>query len=387
MTPVLPQESAREQCLLMMEKFDSVPEFSSFLSEGCGKHFGCLICSDGTVLYAYSGYESDSLLKALSKTDYRFVPNCVKDYVDCKDYRSLHSHYEFFDFSGKKINLSSLGNVPTGTGDCCEPKLLSYCYSIGKKPSSMACFFYGKGSFEHKAFSVPCDSRCKKLLPLILGLDIVYLDSSIVVVNKPAGLLSIEGKGPDKQDCIASRVRNLYSCTSYGCIAQPCIHRLDQATSGLMVLGLIEESHRILSSDFENRRVVKEYEALVHGAFPSDVTGSCGEWVLKQRLDVDNRPMQIVDSVLGKEAVTRWERTRTVHIGNETYTRLILRPLTGRTHQLRLACSYFGHPIAGDRLYGSGNDGFDSLMLCARHLEFNHPLSTKHLVFDISIKH
>ena len=113
-------------------------------------------------------------------------------------------------------------------------------------------------------------------------------------------MLSIEGKGPDKQDCIASRVRSFFPC----CISQPCIHRLDQATSGLMVLGLTKDAHDRLSLDFENRQVHKEYEALVEGL----ILEESGTIDLPIRLDVENRPHQIVDLKQGKNAVTDWIR-------------------------------------------------------------------------------
>jgi len=357
----------------MMKEFDSMDDYKALLLPGCGKHFGALVCTDGTVYKAFSGQLFGSYHHP------SFVGPCIDDAalaLASKSAEELHSHYRFYCFDGAVRGLYD--NAPTGTGDCCEPKLLSWCYEHRKKPLSMACFYYGNGSYEHKSFTTPCESRCKKLLPIILGLDIVYLDSSIVVVNKPAGILSIEGKGPDKQDCIASRVKNLFP----SCISQPCVHRLDMATSGLLVLALTQQAHDKLSLMFENRLVSKTYKALVHGAFPSDASGAFGQWILKQRLDVENRPLQIVDPVLGKEAITLWRRIATVHIEGSVYTKLELKPQTGRTHQLRLACKTFGHPIAGDPLYGD-SDSFLSLQLRAVKLEFVHPVLGKPMSFEV----
>ncbi len=371
---ILPTEQASLICNQMMNEFDSSSDFFSLCQKGKGKHFGALVCTDGTVYKAFSGQLFGSYFHE------GYVPPCFEDvekYLNSSSSEFLHSMYRFYCFDGKTTLLPK--NSPTGTGDCCEPKLLSYCYSQGKKPLSMACFFYGDGSYPHKAFTQPCEARCKKLLPLIIGLDIVYLDSSVVVVNKPSGLLSIEGKGLEKQDSVAHRVKTLFS----SCIAQPCVHRLDQATSGLMVLGLTDEAHRTLSMAFEKRLVKKEYVALVHGEFPLTLDGYKGTWEIKQRLDIDNRPMQIVDNQLGKTAVTYWQRLGTVRLNGSVFTKLLLCPQTGRTHQLRLACSHFGHPIAGDSLYGI-SDGFNKLQLCARHLEFDHPKTGKHLVFEVS---
>ncbi|MBR6331637.1 MAG: RluA family pseudouridine synthase, partial [Dehalococcoidales bacterium] len=280
--------------------------------------------------------------------------------------------YSFHCFDGQLRYLRDVfPNAPSGTGDCCAPKLLNACYKNGKHPLSMAEFFYGSGSMPHKSFQTPCDNRCRPLLKHILGLDIVFADQSIVVVNKPHGLLAIEGKGPDKQDCIAKRVRDLY-----GTIAQPCIHRLDQATSGLMVLAITQEAHDRLSHDFEERRIKKEYIAKVHGKMETHA----GTITIKQRLDVENRPYQIVDDVNGKIAVTEWRKLK-YDIYSDTSI-LSLTPHTGRTHQLRLACKEMGHPILNDPLYGNGEIHGD-LMLQAVSLSFTHPETGEEMNFTL----
>ena len=395
MRSVLPEEEARQECLELMSGLDSSPLGTALLQPGHGRMFGVLVCTDGTVLKAFSG-ELEGELEVPGFVppvfDVAFYRSILASYdrliKSSSDHRSLSRKcweelkklYNFHCFDGAVCNLASVfPDAPSGTGDCCAPRLLSCAYSSGKKPASMCEFFYGDGSMEHKSFHSPCDSRCKPLLPHLVGLDILYRDSNIVVINKPSGMLSIEGKGPDKQDCIASRVRSFFP----SCIAQPCIHRLDQATSGLMVLGLTEEAHRKLSLDFEQRNVHKEYEALVEGL----ILEESGTIDLPIRLDVDNRPHQIVDHVSGKPALTEWEKLSIENRFGHKVTRLRLIPHTGRTHQLRVHCAYgLQHAILGDALYGSPSGSSPSesrLMLQARVLEFHHPVTGECLRFEL----
>ena len=205
-------------------------------------------------------------------------------------------------------------------------------------------------------------------------LAMVYQDSSIVVVNKPGGILSVPGRGPDKQDCIVSRLRRRFP----GCISQPSVHRLDMDTSGLMVLALTSEAHQHLSEQFRNRTVKKQYLAMLDGI----VAEEQGEIRLPFRLDIDNRPYQIHDPVHGKWGITIWRRQAIE--GRQTRVRFT--PITGRTHQLRVHASHFlglGCPIVGDRLYGTGKPG-DRLLLHASFLSFAHPASHTTLCFESS---
>jgi tRNA pseudouridine32 synthase / 23S rRNA pseudouridine746 synthase len=203
------------------------------------------------------------------------------------------------------------------------------------------------------------------------SLTIVHTDPSFVVVEKPGGLLSVPGRGPDKQDCVVNRIK----ATFLGCIDQPAVHRLDMLTSGLMVLALTRKSHRHLSIQFEHHIVEKRYIALVEGI----VQEKSGEITLSFRLDPDNRPYQIYDPVHGKTGTTRWRRLD-VTAGK---TRIEWTPLTGRTHQLRLHAAHalgMGFPIIGDRLYGDGKEG-DQMLLHASFLSFLHPCTGKRIEF------
>ena len=393
MNPILPEESAKAECLKLMDELDSDCLGRALEAGGHGRMFGVLVCTDGTALRAFSGELEGELLvpgfvpPVFDVDSYRSVlagyDRLIKNSADHKAlsrrcWQELMQLYRFHCFDGSECTLSDVfPDAPSGTGDCCAPRLLSHAYALGKKPASMCEFFYGSGSLPHKSFHAPCDARCRRLLPHLTGLDIVYQDSSIVVVNKPAGILSIEGRGPDKQDCIASRVRSFFP----SCIAQPCIHRLDQATSGLMVLGLTDQAHDKLSLDFEQRRVYKEYEALVEGL----ILETSGTIDLPMRLDVDNRPHQIVDHENGKSALTEWQRLSVENVNGRKVTRLRLIPHTGRTHQLRVHCAYgLGHPILGDSLYGSGlSEDAPRLMLQARVLDFRHPVTGTDMHFEL----
>ena len=273
---------------------------------------------------------------------------------------------------------------PTGTGDCCAPKLLDYAFSHGLKPVSMCEVFYGRGT-PHKISGTsypPCDDRCGIILPAMLGLEILYRDEDIIVVNKQSGILSVPGK--TEKDCIVNRVRRLFP----HCIEQPAVHRLDMETSGLLVLAFTKEAHRNLNRQFEAGTVQKEYIALVDGVLPAQKIPEHGSMELYFRVDLDNRPHQMWDEVYGKKAVTEWQIKDV-----ETYyapdgsrrkvTRVQFFPHTGRTHQLRLASADihgFGFPIIGDTLYGHCAPG-ERLMLHAQSLSFTHPTTGKPLSF------
>ena len=202
-------------------------------------------------------------------------------------------------------------------------------------------------------------------------LNIIHSNPLFVVVDKPGGLLSVPGLGPDKQDCVANRLKKIFP----ECISQPAVHRLDMATSGLMVLALTKESHKNLSQQFSQQLVKKRYVALLDGLVLED----SGKIKLPFRLDPDNRPHQIYDPVHGKIGISRWRK-----LGIEgKNTRIEFIPLTGRTHQLRVHSTHelgLGCPIVGDPLYGNGKEG-DQLMLHATYLNFQHPANDKIVEF------
>lgn len=203
-------------------------------------------------------------------------------------------------------------------------------------------------------------------------MKIHYADDHIIVVEKPGGLLSVPGRGPDKQDCLVSRVKQI----TPNCIEQPAVHRLDMDTSGIMVLALTTAAHKNLSQQFMNKTVVKKYIALVDGVVAEDK----GEIELAFRLDPGNRPYQIYDPIQGKLGLSYWRKL--AREGNKT--RIEFTPVTGRTHQLRLHSSHksgLGFPIVGDRLYGTGKEG-EQLMLHAASLSFSNPADNRPMHFE-----
>lgn len=318
-----------------------------------------------------------------------------------KSYEAICNLYSIPCADGKHRNLKEI--IPdfakglilpfTGTGDCCAPKLLGYAFDKGFRPISLAEFYYGKANNsntkQHKNFYSPCNQKCAFILPQMLGIEILYRDESIIVVNKPAGLLSVPGRGYDMQDCVVNRVKKLFP----QCINQPSVHRLDMDTSGLLVLAFTEKAHKALSKQFMEGTVYKEYHALLLGkpcgAAAFDKNGvEVKEGIIKLpfRLDIENRPKQIYDSVNGKEGITEWQTLEeNINIPEESKkcTKILFRPKTGRTHQLRLHSMHnlgLGAPIVGDRLYGTRRQN-QRLMLHASKIIFFHPESGDRIEF------
>lgn len=193
------------------------------------------------------------------------------------------------------------------------------------------------------------------------ALDIVLATGRFVVIDKPEGLLSVEGKGEHNKDCAATRVRAAFPRASGPLV----VHRLDMDTSGLLIFGLDPDAQRDLSAQFENRTVEKSYTALVEGILPSER----GVIAAPMRADIDNRPRQIIDPVQGRPSETVW---RLLSIETDR-SRVELSPRTGRTHQLRVHMAHAGHPILGDILYGGATGSAARLMLHAARLRFRAP--------------
>jgi tRNA pseudouridine32 synthase / 23S rRNA pseudouridine746 synthase len=201
------------------------------------------------------------------------------------------------------------------------------------------------------------------------GLEILYVDDALIVVAKPAGLLSVPGRGADKADCLISRLQAKFADAL-------AVHRLDMSTSGLLLVARGPAMHSALSRLFRERQVHKRYLAEVEGCLAT----TAGEIELPLICDWPNRPRQKVDFEIGKHSLTRY---RLVSIDAERQTsRLELEPVTGRSHQLRVHMAALGHPILGDELYGSGNpETGERLHLHATDLAFVHPLSAEYLQF------
>lgn len=218
------------------------------------------------------------------------------------------------------------------------------------------------------------------------GFTVLHADRWLVVLDKETGLLSVPGIGPEKADCLVSRAAGVFP-------GARIVHRLDRDTSGAIVLALDAETHRALSIQFQERKALKRYIAVIAGDPPGDE----GEVDLPIRKDLDDPPRQIVDFKHGRPSVTRWRVLRRGTIATEVinaerhdigelpspapYARLELEPLTGRSHQLRLHLLSIGLPIVGDDLYAPPElrPPRVRLMLHASHLEFTHPATNQPL--------
>lgn len=277
------------------------------------------------------------------------------------------------------------GVPPAGAGECAAPKLLQYAFLKGYKPIAMAEFWQGaspRGEVRHHdAFYPACNGKCKPILSFMLdGLNveqnplcnivpsephILWEDRWLVAIDKPCGMLSVEGKSGVRsvQDWFSERYPDL--------LGPNIIHRLDQSTSGILILAKDKATHKAMQEQFVKRTVKKRYTALLRGVVVDD----CGTIDLPMRLDYDNRPRQMV-AADGKRAVTEYR----VLSRDGARTRVEFYPITGRTHQLRLHSAHrlgLNAPIVGDEIYGVVGAGDTSavsrLCLHASYLAFTHP--------------
>lgn len=273
---------------------------------------------------------------------------------------------------------------PGGAGDCAAPKLLQYANLEGLQPVCLAEFWWEPGDGQrglrrHRSFYPACRSKCGPILPFLLtGVNVdtaahlslpvfstneprlIYEDQDIIVVSKPAGMLSVPGITHD--DSAESRLQARYGGDS---LQRLLVHRLDQATSGLLLAARHRRAHKALQQQFERRLVHKRYVALLETTVHSDA----GQIDLPVRVDLEDRPRQMVCYQHGKPAVTRYEVIESIDAG----TRVHFYPCSGRTHQLRVHAAHpdgLNAPIIGDELYGKAGA---RLLLHADYLRFLHP--------------
>lgn len=293
----------------------------------------------------------------------------------------MHRTYRLMNFAGEAASLADLvynRAFPTGTGDCCAPKLLHYAAAEGLKPLAMAEFWWGPppptGDKQSGEFYGACVERCQPILGFLLSglqpaaqaaladqLPILYQDDWLLVVNKPAGLLSVPGRDRNHQDSVVSRLQLAQAQ------APLAVHRLDQDTSGILLLARDRETHRQLNQQFQQRQVHKVYEAVLTGVVIPDQ----GLIELPLCADLADRPRQKVDWQTGNPSTTKFR----VLARTAATTRIEFHPLTGRTHQLRVHAAHpdgLGAPILGDRLYGHPSPP-QRLHLHARQLALHHP--------------
>ncbi len=209
------------------------------------------------------------------------------------------------------------------------------------------------------------------ILPLKTTLKVLYQDDRLLAIDKPVGLLSVPGIGPGKVDSVATRAAAEFS-------GARIVHRLDRDTSGVILLARDPDTHRELSRQFHDREVIKKYIAVVYGNMKDD----SGRIDLPMRKDMDprNAPRQVIDHAEGRSAITDWWVTERL----PDRTRLLLQPLTGRSHQLRLHLKHIGSPILGDDLYAPAKvlAMSERLMLHAWSLAITHPGTKASMTFE-----
>ena len=307
--------------------------------------------------------------------------------------RKLFEQFRILNARGEVKDLCELfaptsqGTPPAGAGECAAPKLLQYAYQHQLEPIAMAEFWWGdspKTEIRHHGYYYPaCKGKCEPILhhmlqglrvdenPLLADshretkLDILYEDDYLLVINKPEGMLSVPGKGD--ADSVYQRLSILYPEATGPII----VHRLDMATSGLLLAAKTKEAHQNLQAQFKNRTIQKRYIALLEGEVPQDE----GEIRLPLCPDPLDRPRQIVSEEFGKPALTHYrvlERT-------SGKTLIAFYPQTGRTHQLRVHAAHpqgLHCPILGDKLYGRKAE---RLYLHAEYLAFTHPITSERI--------
>ena len=210
-----------------------------------------------------------------------------------------------------------------------------------------------------------------------LPVQAVHEDADILVLHKPSGLLCVPGRGPDKQDCLSARAQQRWP----GALI---VHRLDQATSGLVLMARHIDAQRKLGLAFEQRHVHKRYVAVVQGHMGQANGGTWAEINLPIAADWERRPLRVIDAALGKPSLTRWRAVS--HDESASTTRVLLEPVTGRTHQLRVHLAAVGHAILGDALYADAAKQAlaPRLLLHASDLALAHPATGEPLQFHLA---
>lgn len=346
----------------------------------------------------YEAYQADILsLKQLRKTlsdalqQWLFSQFRMQNHEgESKDLLEIFRDAALRDYPQATIATSRIAALkmvpPAGSGECCEPKLLQYAYSLGYKPLQMAMFWWGESPKEeirhHLHFYPACNGKCKPILQWMLPtstfepaavdlslynkVETLYEDREIAVIHKPEGLLSVPGKDA-AQPSVHALMRSKYPEATGPLI----VHRLDMSTSGVMMIAKTEFAYHRLQKAFLNHQIQKKYVAIISGK----VIPEKGIISLPLMPDYLDRPRQIVDHELGKEAITEYEVLEPV---DDSHLRIALYPKTGRTHQLRVHCAHqegLNAPILGDPLYG--NEKAARLHLHAEEITFEHPLTGK----------
>ncbi len=310
--------------------------------------------------------------------------------------QQLFEQYVFLNIKGQNKSLydifriTAFGQPPSAAGECATPKLLQYAFANGYRPLAMAEFWWGASPRseirKHKQFYPACTGKCKPILAHMLdgmeiddnpflqidrregGLDVVFEDDCIIVVNKPAGLRSVPGI--EVQDSVYTRLKQLMQTEPQ------MVHRLDMDTSGVLVVAKTRGAHKHIQKQFLERTVSKRYTALLSGV----LQGQEGLIDLPLCADPFNRPRQLVSFETGKNSVTKWK----VNTRYAVTTKVDFWPLTGRTHQLRVHSAHelgLNAPIVGDDIYGTASE---RMYLHAAHIELIHPKTKEQISFSVA---
>lgn len=317
--------------------------------------------------------------------------------------QQIFSQFRFLNCGGEEKNLIELfkntpqKTPPAGSGECAAPKLLHYAFKSELMPIALAEFWWGAAPKsavrKHLNYYGACLGKCKPILTHMLAgmnvednpllnnpakdkkLIVIYEDDALVIINKPAELLSVPGK--NIKDSVYSRIKQDFPLATGPLI----VHRLDMSTSGLMVIALNKKAHKALQRQFINRTIIKHYVALVDGL----IEQKSGTITLALCGDHHDRPRQKVCPLQGKPAETEWHVIEHYNNRDLPCTKVSLSPKTGRTHQLRVHCAHFqglNKPIIGDDLYGTSAE---RLYLHAQSLKLVHPISKKSMKFSCKV--
>ncbi len=314
--------------------------------------------------------------------------------------QKIFNQYSFINRYGIEKNLQDIFKTtsqkipPAGAGECATPKLLQYAFQWGMKPLAMAEFWWGaspKSAIrQHQNFYPACHGKCQPILvhmlegikiddnPLLIhcgkekNIEIIYEDDIMLVINKPTELLSVPGT--HIEDSVYLRIKQLYPKATGPLI----VHRLDMSTSGIMLIALSKKAHKNLQKQFIKRTIKKRYIAVLEGLIKEEE----GIIDLPLRVDLDDRPRQLVCYEHGKSAQTRWQLIERKTNQSKVY----FYPITGRTHQLRIHSAHINGlniPIVGDDLYGKKSN---RLHLHADYIEFFHPMTKELIHFQVDTK-
>lgn len=412
----VPSPEVTEASRELISRIDSNPELSRIFAEG--KMMGVLI-TDGGPLFAFSGLAGgEAMVEGFAPPIYDYTiegghfrtreaeisampagPERKAASAQLQDF--LFEHYRVLNSLGEEKSIKEIfalrGLVPPGgTGECAAPKLLQWAYSQGLKPLAMGEFWYGASPRsevrQSGSFYPSCTGKCGPLLSYMMqGLEVeanpldkrycgkepevLFSDEDIIIVNKPAGMLSVPGR--TEANSLLEWLRERFGENIESC------HRLDMDTSGVMVYARSLEVKRRMEAQFAAGEVDKCYRARLISKDTPFRKSAEGTISLPLMLDYYDRPRQIVDFKQGKSAITDYKVEQILPNGE---VEVLFFPRTGRSHQLRVHSAHhlgLGRPIKGDRLYGSPSTG--RLYLHAESISFHHPSTGEKISFTTEI--